>query len=137
MNVECDDDYKRARQQVEDGLTASSLAADILKGLTKDKPSKGQGETEDDGSRTLEAARGRKNMEGVEEGKKAILSTGVERDEKMQHPRQRPSQEGPSSLPPGGRHPQLSLLAHNFLRSRQRPSSTTDFCLLRSGLLTN
>lgn len=34
-------------------------------------------------------------MEGVEKEKKAILSTGVERDEKMQHPRQRSSQERP------------------------------------------
>ena len=47
--MECDDGYEQ--QQVEGGLTASSLGADILKGLTKDKPSKGQGETEDDGSR--------------------------------------------------------------------------------------
>ena len=91
----CDDDCEWARQQVEDGLTASSWAADILKGLTKDKPSKGQGETEDDGSRRWRRHGERKNIEGVEKGKKAILSTGVERDEKMQHPRQWSSQERP------------------------------------------
>jgi len=35
--------------------------------LTKDKPSKGQGETEDDGSRTLEAARGEEAAIDVKE----------------------------------------------------------------------
>lgn len=68
--IECDDDYERARQQVGDGLTASSLAVDILKGLAKDKPSKGQGETEDDGSRRWRRHRGGKIWRELKRKKK-------------------------------------------------------------------